>query len=712
MRGIYLSGNKKMLIEKRYIFRGNVIIFCLLLSWINLFSQWQPELRLTNDSLYSAASDNNAWSVAASGDTIHVVWTSAVYISTFSEIYYKRSTDGGLTWEANILIANQNSPGGAAVSVSGKDVHIIWSQSPSNQHYDIYYRRSTDGGGSWLPPVAIFTGGESLYQSISSSGPVVIVTWAEDLPNNTSEIYVRNSTTGGNSWGSATRLTNIISIKSHPSASISGLNVNVVWQDDRDANINESEIFLKRSTTGGNSWGPDTRLTSASGYSWHPSTASIGSTVHVVWEDRRNGLQSHDIYYKRSTDFGVSWGNDIRISSTTAAQFPSVSAEGNNVHIIWQDSPFFDNDIHHRYSVNNGSSWQNTLSLTFDAEDQEGPTVSVSGSVVHTVWTDYRHRGSNNNAEIYYRRNPFGSTIFYTCSGTVKYKDNNQPVTRGYAKALRYKYQTAEIQTVDSAAILSDGTYTFTGMPRGDTLYIMYYQIGDTLDFVPGYYVSTTDWQQASKIIPLQNLNNTNGLVDRINNTSGQYIVSGQVYQNGPSDAATIPLKDAIIYVLQGSVYKNFGITNSIGQYTAAKLAPGTYTFTSRRLGFAPVTQNVTITNSNLQNIDFNFGSPIAVEVISAVVPKDFSLSQNYPNPFNPTTNLKFSVPEKGLVNLTIYDALGRIVETLVNSELNPGTYKAGWSATGGAKNYPSGVYFYKLTTGEFSETKKMVLLK
>jgi hypothetical protein len=118
----------------------------------------------------------------------------------------------------------------------------------------------------------------------------------------------------------------------------------------------------------------------------------------------------------------VNWGNDFRISSTTAAQNPSVSAEGSNVHIIWQDSPFFDNDIHHRYSVNDGISWQNTLSLTFDAEDQEGPSVSVSGSVVHTVWTDYRHRGSNNNAEIYYRRNPFGSTVFYTCSGTVNTK--------------------------------------------------------------------------------------------------------------------------------------------------------------------------------------------------------------------------------------------------------------------------------------------------
>lgn len=687
-------------------FLGFFILNLVLISSVK--SQWQPELRLTNDTLYSAASENNAWSVAASGDTVHVVWTSAVYISTFSEIYYKRSTDGGLTWEANILIANQNSPGPAAVSVSGKEVHIIWTQTPSSQHYDIYYRRSTDGGGSWLPPVSIFTGGESLYQSISSSGNVVIVSWSEEQANNSSEIYMRNSTTGGNSWGSATRLTNVNSIKTYPSASISGQTVNIVWQDDRDANINESEIFLKRSTTGGNSWGPDIRLTNAPGYSWHPSIASVGSTVHVVWEDRRNGLQSHDIYYKRSSDNGVNWSNDIRISSTTAAQYPSVSAEGGNVHIIWQDSPFFDNDIYHRYSVNDGVSWGNTLSLTFNAEDQKGPSVSVSGSVVHTVWTDYRHRGSNNNAEIYYRRNPFGSAIFYTCSGSVKYKDNNQPVKRGYAKALRYKYQTGQIETVDSVSILSDGTYTFTGMPRGDTLYIMYYPPSDTLDFVPGYYASTTDWQQATKIIPLQNLNNTNGLVERINNSPNPYTISGQAFHNGSSLAAIEPLKDAVIYVLQGSVYKNFGITNSIGGYSAANLAPGTYTLTARRLGFAPVTQNVTITNSNLQNINFNFGSPIGIQVISSEVPQNFSLSQNYPNPFNPVTKIKFSIPKSGIVKLTVYDAAGREAAVLIKGELEAGTFNYDFDVS----HLASGIYFYKLESGEFTQTKKMALVK
>ncbi len=97
-------------------------------------------------------------------------------------------------------------------------------------------------------------------------------------------------------------------------------------------------------------------------------------------------------------------------------------------------------------------------------------------------------------------------------------------------------------------------------------------------------------------------------------------------------------------------------------------------------------------------------------------IPKSFTLSQNYPNPFNPLTRIKFAIPllrgvSEGrgvLVRLIIYDILGREITTLVNEELKPGTYEVEWDAS----NYPSGVYFYKLITKDYSETRKMVLVK
>jgi len=89
-------------------------------------------------------------------------------------------------------------------------------------------------------------------------------------------------------------------------------------------------------------------------------------------------------------------------------------------------------------------------------------------------------------------------------------------------------------------------------------------------------------------------------------------------------------------------------------------------------------------------------------------VPDEFSMSQNYPNPFNNTSNLKFEIANLGDVKLVVYDVMGREVQTLVNEELQPGTYEVTFDANG----LNSGVYFYKLTTGDYTATKRMVLVK
>jgi hypothetical protein len=97
-----------------------------------------------------------------------------------------------------------------------------------------------------------------------------------------------------------------------------------------------------------------------------------------------------------------------------------------------------------------------------------------------------------------------------------------------------------------------------------------------------------------------------------------------------------------------------------------------------------------------------------SVEGFSTDLPKGFSLDQNYPNPFNPTTKIRFSVGTYGYTSLRVFDLLGREVSTLVNEEMNPGTYSVTWDATG----MPSGVYFYRLSAGAVNETKKLLLLR
>lgn len=92
----------------------------------------------------------------------------------------------------------------------------------------------------------------------------------------------------------------------------------------------------------------------------------------------------------------------------------------------------------------------------------------------------------------------------------------------------------------------------------------------------------------------------------------------------------------------------------------------------------------------------------------STSLPEKFSLNQNYPNPFNPSTNIAFDIANAGFVKITIYNSLGKEVETLVNENLTPGSYQVDWNAA----KVTSGVYFYRLESRDFVATKKMLLVK
>lgn len=102
--------------------------------------------------------------------------------------------------------------------------------------------------------------------------------------------------------------------------------------------------------------------------------------------------------------------------------------------------------------------------------------------------------------------------------------------------------------------------------------------------------------------------------------------------------------------------------------------------------------------------------TPIGIIKISEKILSSFVLEQNYPNPFNPKTKIKFDVGAEYIqpVRLIVYDLLGREVATLVNEELKAGTYEVEFDGS----KYSSGVYFYKMVATDYTETRKMVLMK
>lgn len=102
-----------------------------------------------------------------------------------------------------------------------------------------------------------------------------------------------------------------------------------------------------------------------------------------------------------------------------------------------------------------------------------------------------------------------------------------------------------------------------------------------------------------------------------------------------------------------------------------------------------------------------------AVEKVGEVLPGQFSLAQNYPNPFNPVTRIRFALAEQVPVTLRVYDSAGREVARLVDQRMGPGSFRAQWNATDRrGQAVASGVYFYKLDAGPFSQSKQMTLVK
>src|SRR5260221_5810041 len=219
-------------------------------------------------------------------------------------------------------------------------------------------------------------------------------------------------------------------------------------------------------------------------------------------------------------------------------------------------------------------------------------------------------------------------------------------------------------------------------------------------------------------IVPTSNLNNVNivvyGVSPAPDNTNSTATIGGDIYLNnnisGNPPGSYPYLRDAILCVEQGSIFKRFAVSRDDQSYLTSSLEAGVYDLYVYRTGYTYAMRNVTLGSVNLDTINFYLDTLgfIGLHNISESVPKSFLLGQNYPNPFNPVTSIKFSMMKAGFVKLAIYNVLGQEIATLVNEDLKQGEYKYVFDAM----DMPSGIYFYKLETGSFTETKKMILLK
>jgi hypothetical protein len=254
------------------------------------------------------------------------------------------------------------------------------------------------------------------------------------------------------------------------------------------------------------------------------------------------------------------------------------------------------------------------------------------------------------------------------------------------------------------------GAYNFANLIPGK--YIL--RVNPKDGYQPTYFkydgTQTLDWRQADSVMV-----DETAVVPGINFTVlplpqfGEGIIAGVVSSNTGEK-----LNSAFVYVLnENGEVAGYGISNTVGQYVIGGINAGEYNVVSDRLEYdfnSSIPVSIDYTNNLYRNVNpvLSPSSVTDVKDNKPAVVANYELFQNYPNPFNPATTIKFSLPEKSNVKLTVYNLLGVEVAGLLNETKNAGTHSVSFDAS----NLASGIYFYKLETGKFTQTRKLTLIK
>jgi hypothetical protein len=255
------------------------------------------------------------------------------------EIFFRASQGLG-------TINLSNTTGDSAnpqIATAGNNVYVTWSDdTPGNP--DIFFAVSNNNGTSFGTPINLSNNtGSSFNPQIAAIGNNVYVTWRDDTPaGSNGDIFFAASNNNGTSFGPPINLSNNTDTSERQQIATAGNNVYVTWTDDTPAG--SSDIFFAASNNNGTSFGPPINISNNTGGSFIPQIAAIGNNVYVTWYDGTTG--PFDIFFAVSNNNGTSFGTPINISNNTGDSLAAqIAAIGSNVYVTWEDDTPGNDDI-------------------------------------------------------------------------------------------------------------------------------------------------------------------------------------------------------------------------------------------------------------------------------------------------------------------------------------------------------------------------------
>lgn len=317
------------------------------------------------------------------------------------------SNSSGFTNAISVNSAGENVTSPQMV-VSGGNVYLGWINNAANSSY-VLFAKSTDGGltfGKQTDLGRINSGAPDNLMIVESQGKVYAV-WQSFLSNKSSIVFTK-SDDEGTTFEQPVQVSDNSKDSAFPQIAVSENHVYFAWIDRTESDV--TNIVFDKSDDGGTTFAGPVAITNNNGNSGIPRISANGDNVYLMWED--NSKKNFDIYLSTSSDLGKTFSSSLDISNNTGdSGAPQILVNGTNVYAVWMDNTLGNFDIYFSKSTDGGQTFAKPVDVSTGKLDSGYPQFAVAGNEVYVTWTE---AVSPTNYDIFFSKSTDGGQTFGT----------------------------------------------------------------------------------------------------------------------------------------------------------------------------------------------------------------------------------------------------------------------------------------------------------